>query len=145
MSHFIRSDGHVTDVALSALADKEERVLDDAALAHLTACSLCLERLGLQASAQVQLEAQLVALSPAHGRMPWRLMAASTVMLAAGLLLAGTERIPSVHVLASLVVRVNRVYSATMGPGVLLACGALALACGAVMVQGAKMRSMRSQ
>jgi hypothetical protein len=52
-------DGHVSDVALTALADGEDALLPEAARSHVEGCDSCTERLGEQALMSLSLSRAL--------------------------------------------------------------------------------------
>lgn len=54
-----RDDGHASDLALSALADGEDRLLPERVLLHVDGCELCTERMAALAFASLDLERQL--------------------------------------------------------------------------------------
>jgi hypothetical protein len=65
-SLLFRPDGHATEVALAAVADGEEAILDRSVLAHIEACDACTERLGAAALLSLRSTETLPEVARAH-------------------------------------------------------------------------------
>jgi hypothetical protein len=92
-------DGHLSDVALTALADGERSLLPDSALTHADACERCGTRLGEQALLSLSLSEALGAnRAPAPAAFPLGAILVATVLAVLGAvptLLHAREWLPS--------------------------------------------------
>jgi hypothetical protein len=78
---------HVSDVALTAIADGQESIVDPAAVEHAYACEWCSGRLGRVAllaeaagrAVAIADPAPVSAAAPARAPVPWRALAAALV------------------------------------------------------------------
>jgi hypothetical protein len=136
MSHFIRSDGHLTDAALGALADKEDRVLDTSAETHLNTCDACLGRLGALSEQMTSLELELERALPQTTvvAVPWRLVIFGGVAGALGVTLSLGDRLPqaNLHWLRPSLALLKQCYGLTSQPWFLGSCVALTVVCAAI-------------
>jgi hypothetical protein len=85
-------EGHLTEVALTALADGERALLPDAALEHLDGCEACGARLGEQALFSLSLDDALARAVPAPESAP---AAFPVAALVGALVLALLGAVPS--------------------------------------------------
>jgi hypothetical protein len=89
-------DGHLSEIALTALGDGERALLPEAALRHVDVCDSCTARLGEQALLSISLGEALTA-APARARVrataPARFPVAALVV---ALVLAGIGALPAV-------------------------------------------------
>ncbi|HEY8039104.1 MAG TPA: hypothetical protein VIF15_04890 [Polyangiaceae bacterium] len=118
---------HVSELALSALADGQEAILDVRAVEHVDACEWCAGRLGRAAlvSATVGEALGEVAIKPATASSPARAAARPLRALALGLAVAVLAALPTVPQLGSFV-RFALAFAARGVP--VLARGGVALA-----------------
>jgi hypothetical protein len=134
MSHFVRSDGHLTDAALSALVDSEDGVLDESAESHLNECELCLGRVGTLTETLTRLDGDLGRAPLARPTLPWRLIAAGGLVGAVGVALSFGDRasLPSLHTLGSSLAWLRHVHGVTTQPWLVGGCVAMTVICAAI-------------
>lgn len=104
-----QDDGHLTDVAVTALADGQVELLPESARSHAMVCGGCAERIGAaalmsldagQALEEAAGELGLVPAAPIKARQPLPIAA-----IAAALVLALLGVVPSLPILRSLLVQ----------------------------------------
>jgi hypothetical protein len=91
-----QSDGHVTDVVLTAMADGEEAIVPEDALGHVEACEHCTFRLGSEALLSVHVDEEMAALAaaaPATAMVPAR--KAPKVAIGVAIAVAGIGATPA--------------------------------------------------
>ena len=111
-------DGHVTDVVLDALADKEDAIVPQPAHTHLDGCERCLRRLGEAAARSAECGAALVALDAKPASVPASMVPSSgrssrapRYAIGAGLFLATLGTIPFLFNLPAFVSDVSFFFS----------------------------------
>lgn len=80
-----QDDGHVSEVALGALADGEEELVPVQAARHAAACDACSARLGEQALLSLSTSEALALMEPATQRRPVPVLAISLALALAAL------------------------------------------------------------
>jgi hypothetical protein len=90
---------HASELALTAIADGQEAIVDPEAVEHVDACDLCAGRLGRAALLSAAVGERIRAARPALASSPERARAAARpwVALASGLAVAVLAALPSVH------------------------------------------------
>ena len=80
-------EGHLSEVAKSALADGQDAILPPDALAHFSRCHACVEGVGKAALLSAQFSAALVAAPRVERSLPW-------IPIGAALAVAAVSAIP---------------------------------------------------
>lgn len=81
-----QEDGHLGEVAITALADGELDLLPATARDHAAICDACSERVGQAALQALALDAELAALAPVRRPLPVVAIAAALLLAVGGLL-----------------------------------------------------------
>lgn len=93
-SELVWEDGHLTEIARTAIADGQEDILPEGAVTHLTSCASCTHALGNAAVLSSQIAEVMAAMAPATASSPQR-APFPVLAISLALLVAAVGAVPS--------------------------------------------------